>query len=167
MRAAVFALEGALARPMPGWRRLLRPAGEAPAAWRRHAATLVALHARCGHTTVLLTGAPERTALEARRQLRADLVLALPRSADAVWERPMRLTQFLEAYGLTTEGSYAYGGRYEDRLWLELFTHPVAANPGFRLRRHALAAGWRRIDLDSATPAPPPASPCNLPVTSA
>lgn len=49
------------------------------------------------------------------------------------------------AHGIDLGKSFAYGDSSGDARMLECVGHPVAANPGRRLRRLAAARGWRTI----------------------
>jgi HAD superfamily hydrolase (TIGR01490 family) len=116
-------------------------------------------HRRRGHRVVLLTGAVDCVMRPLADFLGADGLIATrlcerdgfctgtlcgPPVADA--QKAALLRADAGEHGIDLAESFAYGDSHGDRPMLECVGHPVAVNPGRRLRARAQAAGWRVVE---------------------
>ncbi|MBN2497240.1 MAG: haloacid dehalogenase-like hydrolase [Deltaproteobacteria bacterium] len=126
-------------------------------AYPRGALACIDWHRRQGHLLILLSAGPEALASRAAAELdfdaavgsriqlggeRAQLDGAECRGA----ERLARLQQLEIFDAIDWPASFAYSGRIDDLALLGLVGQPIAARPGRRLRRHAIARGWEIVD---------------------
>jgi phosphoserine phosphatase len=132
---------------------------------RPRAQSLVAVHRRRGHLTVLMTPAAESVARPIAHYLRIDVLLATPlaahgniytghcRSDRACGAGKHFIAQdYCARFGAELSRSYAYASQNSDRGLLESVGLPIVANPDRRLRALARERGWRIIDLDAGEP---------------
>jgi len=124
---------------------------------------LVASHRQAGHTLLLTTASnsviAERTAAELgfSQWLSTELAVVGGRFTGQIEGRPNmregklhRMWAWLDAQGLSSrllDAAWFYSDSINDLPLLSSVGHPVAVNPDALLQRHALANGWRVIDV--------------------
>ncbi|MGH7997002.1 MAG: hypothetical protein ACREFX_11680 [Opitutaceae bacterium] len=101
---------------------------------------------------MLITAVSDEFAQAAWRRLQADVVLPVPGGAGMRASRLEAVHNFLLRHGILARESFGYSHCWRDACWLAALGHPIAVNPGWRLRRHALRRGWPRVNLDSPKP---------------
>jgi HAD superfamily hydrolase (TIGR01490 family) len=120
-------------------------------------------HQRQGHRVVLVTGGLDRVMQPLAEFLgAAELIATRLAERDGLFtgelacepiadeEKRVLVRRYAETHGIDLAQSYAYGDSCGDLPMLECVGHPVAVNPGRRLRSLAAGQGWRVVDWKSS-----------------
>jgi HAD superfamily hydrolase (TIGR01490 family) len=126
---------------------------------------LLAEHAAAGHDRIVVSASPieivgrlaDELGLEGAVGTRAELDdegRYTGRLAGAFCYREGKVAELAllaSTRGYDLESSYAYSDSISDLPFLEAVGHPVAVNPDRELRAHAVAHGWRIVEVERSS----------------